>query len=72
MMRTGCPIRHNGLDLPFRVFGKVDQAAIIENKRVGAVLATSASGRTPTSRPGTATAALPRATILGGLLQGSA
>ena len=35
-------IRHNGLDLPFRVFdklGKVDQAAIIENKRLGAVLA---------------------------------
>jgi hypothetical protein len=35
-------IRHNGLDLPFRVFdklGKVDQAAIVENKRLGAVLA---------------------------------
>ena len=35
-------IRHNGLDLPFRVFdklAKVDQAAIIENKRLGAVLA---------------------------------
>lgn len=35
-------IRHNGLDLPFQVFdklGKVDQAAIIENKRLGAVLA---------------------------------
>ena len=35
-------IRHNGLDLPFRVFDKlrkVDQAAIIENKRLGAVLA---------------------------------
>ena len=35
-------IRHNGLDLPFRVFdklAKVDHAAIVENKRLGAVLA---------------------------------
>ena len=35
-------IRHNGLDLPFRIFdklGKVDQAAIVENKRLGTVLA---------------------------------
>jgi hypothetical protein len=35
-------IRHKGLDLPFRVFDKlrkVEQAAIVENKRLGAVLA---------------------------------
>jgi transposase len=35
-------IRHKGLDLPFRVFDKlrkVDQAAIVENKRLAAVLA---------------------------------
>jgi len=35
-------IRHNGLDLPFRIFdklSKVDQAAIVENKRLGTVLA---------------------------------
>jgi Winged helix-turn helix len=35
-------IRHRGLDLPFRVFDKlrkVDQGAIIENGRLGAVLA---------------------------------
>jgi transposase len=35
-------IRHKGRDLPFRVFdklGKVDRAAIVENKRLGAVLA---------------------------------
>jgi hypothetical protein len=35
-------IRHRGLDLPFRVFDelrRVDQAAIVENKRLGAVLA---------------------------------
>src|SRR5829696_2670504 len=35
-------IRHNGLNLPFRIFdklGKVDQAAIVENKRLGTVLA---------------------------------
>jgi hypothetical protein len=35
-------IRHKGLDLPFRVFDKlrkVDQAAVVENKRLGAVLA---------------------------------
>jgi hypothetical protein len=35
-------IRHKGRDLPFRVFDKlrkVNQAAIIENKRLGAVLA---------------------------------
>jgi hypothetical protein len=35
-------IRHKGLDLPFRVFDKlrrVDRAAIVENKRLGAVLA---------------------------------
>jgi len=35
-------IRHKGLDLPFRVFDKlhkVDQATIVENKRLGAVLA---------------------------------
>ncbi len=35
-------IRHEGRDLPFRVFdklGKVDRAAIVENKRLGAVLA---------------------------------
>jgi hypothetical protein len=35
-------IRHKELDLPFRVFDKlrkVDQAAVVENKRLGAVLA---------------------------------
>ena len=35
-------IRHKGLDLPFRVFDKlrkVDQGAIVENERLGAVLA---------------------------------
>ena len=35
-------IRHRGLDLPFRVFDKlrrVDRAAVVENKRLGAVLA---------------------------------
>jgi transposase len=35
-------IRHRGLDLPFRVFDKlrkVDQGAVVENKRLGAVLA---------------------------------
>ena len=35
-------IRHKGLDLPFRVFDKlrkVDQGAVVENKRLGAVLA---------------------------------
>jgi Homeodomain-like domain len=35
-------IRHKGLELPFRVFDKlrkVDQAAIVENKRLGAALA---------------------------------
>ena len=35
-------IRHRGLDLPFRVFDKlrkVDQGAIVENRRLGAVLA---------------------------------
>ena len=35
-------IRHNGLDLPYRIFDKVqkvDQAAIVENKRLGPVLA---------------------------------
>ena len=34
-------IRHNGLDLPYRTFDrlqKVDQAAVVENKRLGAVL----------------------------------
>lgn len=35
-------IRHQGLDLPYRTFDKVqqvDQAAIVENKRLGATLA---------------------------------
>ncbi len=35
-------IRHRGVDLPFRPFDKlqqVDQAAIVENKRLGAALA---------------------------------
>jgi hypothetical protein len=35
-------IRHNGIDLPYRIFDrlqKVDQAAIVENKRLGPVLA---------------------------------
>jgi transposase len=35
-------IRHKGLELPFRVFDKlrkVDRAAVVENKRLGAVLA---------------------------------
>ena len=35
-------IRHEGLDLPFRVFDKlrkVDRAAIVENKHLGAALA---------------------------------
>ena len=35
-------IRHNGLDLPYRIFDKVqkvNQAAIVENKRLGPVLA---------------------------------
>jgi hypothetical protein len=35
-------IRHEGVDLPYRTFDKlrrVDQAAVVENKRLGAVLA---------------------------------
>ncbi len=35
-------IRHNGVDLPYRAFDKrpqVNQAAIVENKRLGPVLA---------------------------------
>ena len=35
-------IRHRGVDLPYRTFDKlrrVDQAAVVENKRLGAVLA---------------------------------
>lgn len=35
-------IRHNGLDLPYRTFDKrpqVNQAAIVENKRLGPILA---------------------------------
>ena len=35
-------IRHKGLDLPFRVFDKlrrVGRAEVVENKRLGAVLA---------------------------------
>jgi hypothetical protein len=35
-------IRHNGIDLPYRTFDKrpqVNQAAIVENKRLGPVLA---------------------------------
>ena len=35
-------IRHQGVDLPYRTFDKlrrVDQAAVVENKRLGAVLA---------------------------------
>ena len=35
-------IRHEGLDLPYRTFDKlrrVDQAAVVENERLGAVLA---------------------------------
>ena len=35
-------IRHNGLDLPYRTFDKVrrvTQAAIVENKRLGPMLA---------------------------------
>jgi len=35
-------IRHNGVDLPYRTFDKrpqVNQAAIVENKRLGPVLA---------------------------------
>jgi hypothetical protein len=35
-------IRHKGRDLPFRVFDKlrkVDRAAVVENERLGAVLA---------------------------------
>ena len=35
-------IRHEGLDLPFRVFDKlrkVERAAVVENERLGAVLA---------------------------------
>ena len=34
-------IRHNGIDLPYRTFDKrrqVNQAAIVENKRLGPVL----------------------------------
>jgi Winged helix-turn helix len=37
----GLAIRHEGVDLPYRTFDrlrKVDQAAIVENKRLGAVL----------------------------------
>jgi hypothetical protein len=36
------PIRHNGVDLPYRTFDKrqqVNQAAIVENKRLGPILA---------------------------------
>lgn len=35
-------IKHRGISLPYRIFDKlqkVDQAAIVENKRLGAVLA---------------------------------
>jgi hypothetical protein len=35
-------IRHDGVDLPYRTFDKrpqVNQAAIVENKRLGPVLA---------------------------------
>src|SRR5438552_9575098 len=35
-------IRHNGVDLPYRTFDKrqqVNQAAIVENKRLGPILA---------------------------------
>jgi hypothetical protein len=35
-------IQHNGIDLPYRTFDKwpqVDQAAIVENKRLGPILA---------------------------------
>ncbi len=41
-------IRHNGIDLPDRTFDrlqKVDQAALVENKRLGPVLASIAEGQ---------------------------
>jgi hypothetical protein len=41
-------LSHEGRDLPYRIFDKlqkVDQAATVENKRLGAVLPTSRSGK---------------------------
>src|ERR671938_1055137 len=46
-------IRHEGLDLPFRVFDKlrrVDQAAVVDNKRLGAVLAVIRDRQAETAR----------------------
>jgi hypothetical protein len=46
-------IRHKGRDLPYRTFDKlrrVDQAAIVENKRLGAVLAHICERQAATAR----------------------
>ncbi len=46
-------IRHRGTDLPYRVFDKlrrVDQAAVVDNKRLGAVLAVIRDRQAETAR----------------------
>ena len=46
-------IRHQGVDLPYRTFDKlrrVDQAAVVENKRLGAVLAVIRERQAETAR----------------------
>ena len=46
-------IRHRGTDLPYRVFDKlrrVDQAAVVDNKRLGAVLAVIRERQAETAR----------------------
>src|SRR3954467_8239318 len=46
-------IRHRGVDLPYRTFDKlrrVDQAAVVENKRLGAVLAVIRDRQAETGR----------------------
>jgi transposase len=46
-------IRHRGVDLPYRTFDKlrrVDQAAVVENKRLGAVLAVIRERQAETAR----------------------
>ena len=46
-------IRHKGRDLPYRTFDKlrrVDQAAVVENKRLGAVLAVIRERQAETAR----------------------
>ena len=46
-------IRHKGRDLPYRIFDKlqkVNQAAIVENKRLGEVLAYAAARQAEQTR----------------------